>query len=159
EVETFVRRGYATGSVLGDEAERYAAQSLLTYWSNVLYREGREVAEDALAAFNPSEVPELVDAECPYFRLDDLEAEEPLPAPGWQRLIDECPKVLERDRFLAVVGATGSGSSALIRAGVFPALREGAVPGSDGWRYPPPLILGADPLVDLLRHLHPEADA
>lgn len=47
EVETFRKRGCATGSILGDPAERYAAQSLLTYWSNVLYREGREAPRRA----------------------------------------------------------------------------------------------------------------
>ncbi len=32
------------------------------------------------------------------------------------------------------------------------------MPGSEAWRYPPPLILGTDPLKDLERHLHPEMD-
>src|SRR5271166_597309 len=66
EVETFLRRGYATGSILGDEAERYSAQSLLSYWSNALYREGREVPEDTLAEFDPGQAPDLADAACPY---------------------------------------------------------------------------------------------
>jgi WD40 repeat protein/tetratricopeptide (TPR) repeat protein len=159
DVATFLRRGFASGSVLGDDAERYSAQSLLTFWSNVLYREGREVPEESLAEFNPDQAPELLDAECPYFRLEHLAAGEPLQTPGWQRLIDECLKVLERDRLLAVVGATGSGRSALIQGGVLPALRAGALPGSEGWQYPPPLVLGSVPVQDLLRHLHPAADA
>jgi signal transduction histidine kinase len=36
-------------------------------------------------------------------------------------------------RFLAVVGPSGSGKSSLVRAGLVPALRRGALPGSDGW--------------------------
>ncbi len=48
-------------------------------------------------------------------------------------------------RFLVVVGASGSGKSSLVRAGLVPALREGTVAGSDGWRittmYP-----GTDPI-------------
>jgi energy-coupling factor transporter ATP-binding protein EcfA2 len=36
-------------------------------------------------------------------------------------------------RFLAVVGASGSGKSSLVRAGVLPALRAGALPGSEAW--------------------------
>lgn len=36
-------------------------------------------------------------------------------------------------RFLAVLGASGSGKSSLIRAGLIPQLRAGAIPGSEGW--------------------------
>ena len=36
-------------------------------------------------------------------------------------------------RFLAVVGPSGSGKSSVVRAGLLPALRAGALPGSDGW--------------------------
>lgn len=37
-------------------------------------------------------------------------------------------------RFLAVVGASGSGKSSLVRAGVIPQVRAGMLPGSDQWR-------------------------
>jgi len=37
------------------------------------------------------------------------------------------------DRFVAVVGASGSGKSSLVRAGVIPKLRDGALPGSSEW--------------------------
>jgi WD40 repeat protein/DNA-binding SARP family transcriptional activator len=40
---------------------------------------------------------------------------------------------LARTRFLAVVGASGSGKSSLVRAGLVPSLRSGALPGSDTW--------------------------
>ncbi|MFQ5578776.1 MAG: hypothetical protein ACE5G8_17500, partial [Anaerolineae bacterium] len=36
-------------------------------------------------------------------------------------------------QFLAVVGASGSGKSSLVRAGLIPALQQGTVPGSDRW--------------------------
>jgi WD40 repeat protein/DNA-binding SARP family transcriptional activator len=36
-------------------------------------------------------------------------------------------------RFLAVLGASGSGKSSLVRAGLVPALGAGALPGSDTW--------------------------
>lgn len=38
-------------------------------------------------------------------------------------------------RFLAVVGPSGSGKSSLVQAGLIPALRGGALPGSDRWFY------------------------
>jgi WD40 repeat protein/DNA-binding SARP family transcriptional activator len=45
------------------------------------------------------------------------------------RLLDR----LARTRFLAVLGASGSGKSSLVRAGLLAALRAGALPGSDTW--------------------------
>jgi WD40 repeat protein/DNA-binding SARP family transcriptional activator len=39
----------------------------------------------------------------------------------------------EASRLLAVVGPSGSGKSSVVNAGLIPALREGAVPGSDEW--------------------------
>jgi WD40 repeat protein/serine/threonine protein kinase len=36
-------------------------------------------------------------------------------------------------RFLAVVGPSGSGKSSVVKAGLLPALRKGALPGSDKW--------------------------
>jgi WD40 repeat protein/DNA-binding SARP family transcriptional activator len=45
------------------------------------------------------------------------------------RLLDR----LAETRFLAVVGSSGSGKSSLVRAGLLPALRRGALPGSDTW--------------------------
>ncbi len=39
------------------------------------------------------------------------------------------------NRFLAVVGPSGSGKSSVIRAGLIPALRSGTLAGSDNWFY------------------------
>jgi cellulose biosynthesis protein BcsQ len=39
------------------------------------------------------------------------------------------------DRFIALLGPSGSGKSSLVRAGLIPALRSGALPGSSHWRY------------------------
>lgn len=38
-----------------------------------------------------------------------------------------------KDRFLAVVGPSGSGKSSVVRAGMLPRLREGAIDGSENW--------------------------
>jgi WD40 repeat protein/DNA-binding SARP family transcriptional activator/energy-coupling factor transporter ATP-binding protein EcfA2 len=40
---------------------------------------------------------------------------------------------LEEERFVAVVGPSGSGKSSLVLAGLLPALRQGALPGSETW--------------------------
>ncbi|MGH8932594.1 MAG: TIR domain-containing protein [Egibacteraceae bacterium] len=49
---------------------------------------------------------------------------------------DDAKRMLEKlrgSRFLAVLGPSGSGKSSLVRAGVIPALRQGALPGSEAW--------------------------
>src|SRR5690349_2224776 len=41
EIETFVRRTQAAGSVIGASQERWAAQGLMDYWAAELSRSGR----------------------------------------------------------------------------------------------------------------------
>jgi WD40 repeat protein/serine/threonine protein kinase len=55
---------------------------------------------------------------------------------GREALVGELvARLSERDasHFLAVVGPSGSGKSSVVRAGLLPALRAGAVAGSDRW--------------------------
>lgn len=47
--------------------------------------------------------------------------------------VARCLDALAPQRFLAVLGPSGSGKSSLVRAGLVPALRRGALPGSDTW--------------------------
>jgi hypothetical protein len=54
----------------------------------------------------------------------------------------------ESGRFLAVVGPSGSGKSSAVRAGLLPALRRGALPGSDKW-FVVELIPGPHPIEEL----------
>jgi WD40 repeat protein/DNA-binding SARP family transcriptional activator len=51
------------------------------------------------------------------------------------RLVSRFAEESEYGRFLAAVGPSGSGKSSVARAGVIPALRSGAVPGSDRWLF------------------------
>ncbi len=52
---------------------------------------------------------------------------------GRQGLIEELTEALKKHRFLAVVGPSGIGKSSVVRAGLVPALRAGALPGSRDW--------------------------
>jgi WD40 repeat protein len=74
-----------------------------------------------------------------------------------QRLVEK----LKSTRFMAVLGPSGSGKSSVVRAGLIPALRKGALPGSDDW---PVRVFtpGARPLTALaanLVRLHPHLSA
>lgn len=51
-------------------------------------------------------------------------------------------------RFLAVVGPSGSGKSSVVKAGVLPELRAGAMPGSENW-FIVEMLPGLDPYEEL----------
>ncbi len=65
-----------------------------------------------------------------------------------QRLLERLAEGGELARFLAVVGPSGSGKSSVVRAGLLPALRRGALPGSEHW-FVVELLPGAYPLEEL----------
>ncbi|MFN3216508.1 MAG: extracellular solute-binding protein [Acidimicrobiales bacterium] len=50
-----------------------------------------------------------------------------------ERLVARLGEPGRRGRFVAVVGPSGSGKSSVVRAGLLPALRAGALPRSDRW--------------------------
>jgi WD40 repeat protein/DNA-binding SARP family transcriptional activator len=93
----------------------------------------------------------------PYLGLQTFEERD---APWFFGRSADVTRLLDRlagTRLLAVLGASGSGKSSLVRAGLVPALRRGAIPGSDTWAV---LVLrpGVDPmgaLADGLLELDP----
>ena len=64
---------------------------------------------------------------------------------GREELVEELIKRVKQTRFLAVVGPSGSGKSSVVRAGLIPALRRGAIAGSEGWHIAD-MFPGAHPL-------------
>ena len=50
-----------------------------------------------------------------------------------EQLLSRLGEMKHSNRFLAVVGPSGSGKSSVVRAGLIPALRAGALTGSAGW--------------------------
>ncbi len=68
---------------------------------------------------------------------------------GRSAVVAQVLSVLREDgRFLAVVGPSGSGKSSVVRAGLVPALRAGAVAGSDAW-FIVQMIPGTQPFDEL----------
>ncbi len=75
---------------------------------------------------------------------------------GREALVGELAARLERDRFLAVIGPSGSGKSSVVKAGLIPALRKGVIRGSDVW-YVATMTPGTHPLEELELALWPIA--
>jgi WD40 repeat protein/serine/threonine protein kinase len=71
---------------------------------------------------------------CPYKGLAAYEPEDSYYFFGREALIDQLVRRLRRDSVLVVGGPSGSGKSSLVRAGLVPAVADGALPGSQEWR-------------------------
>jgi WD40 repeat protein/energy-coupling factor transporter ATP-binding protein EcfA2 len=82
--------------------------------------------------------PELAlrDDVCPYQGLRAFTTERAQWFHGREAAVATVLDTLRRDhRFLLLLGPSGSGKSSLVQAGVLPALKSGALPGSDRWRH------------------------
>jgi DNA-binding SARP family transcriptional activator/ABC-type glycerol-3-phosphate transport system substrate-binding protein len=64
------------------------------------------------------------------------------------RLVERLAEPVDGARFLAVVGPSGSGKSSVVRAGLIPTLRAGALSASDRWFYAE-MLPGAHPFEEL----------
>ncbi|NWG19762.1 MAG: hypothetical protein HXY39_05485 [Chloroflexi bacterium] len=148
-----IARGSATGVLLDDEDERSAAQSLLDYWATILMRNGYDPPDATLQEFDPEIAPILDDASCPYVGLDAFREEDAERFFGRRRLVEYLVGKLNERHMLVLVGPSGAGKSSVVRAGLIPALKNDAIPGSRAWRYVPPMVPGDQPLVHLARAL------
>jgi class 3 adenylate cyclase/WD40 repeat protein len=70
---------------------------------------------------------------CPYKGLARYEATDAPFFYGRERLVATLVARIGVDRFVGIIGASGSGKSSLVRAGLLPALSAGSLPGSGAW--------------------------
>jgi hypothetical protein len=78
-----------------------------------------------------------------------LTPQPPLPAAGeGEQMLPFTSSWGDGERFLAVVGPSGSGKSSVVRAGLIPALRQGGLSGSEQW-FIADLMPGTHPLEEL----------
>jgi WD40 repeat protein/DNA-binding CsgD family transcriptional regulator len=91
---------------------------------------------------------ELIGAN-PYKGLRAFQQADAVDFFGRDTLVEHLVACLHEDgelyRFLAVVGPSGCGKSSVIKAGLLPALKRGAVPGSENW-FVVDMLPGASPL-------------
>jgi WD40 repeat protein len=87
------------------------------------------------AVLSPGKPSPLPDADiCPYLGLETFQEKDVGFFFGRAALTQWLGERLRDRRFLAVIGPSGSGKSSVVRAGLLPALRQGALPGSDAWQ-------------------------
>jgi WD40 repeat protein/class 3 adenylate cyclase len=71
---------------------------------------------------------------CPYMGLAAFDEEDSASFFGRERLVGELAARTVQAGLLGVVGASGSGKSSVIAAGLLPSLSAGLLPGSERWR-------------------------
>jgi TIR domain/Trypsin-like peptidase domain len=140
-------------------------------WGGVQYLDARESRyEKAIpelaelldkAASTPLKAPGIdFEARNPYKGLRAFTGDDAHDFFGRDRLIYELIATLEGalaseeknepcTRLLAVVGASGSGKSSVVMAGLLPRLQEGRLPGSEKWVYLDPIVPGVRPIETL----------
>ena len=97
-------------------------------------RGGRAALAEGLFTLQVEAVPGSLPTDvCPWRGLASYDVEDRAWFAGRERLVAELLARLATDRLVAVVGASGSGKSSLVRAGLLGALDAGALPRSSHW--------------------------
>jgi hypothetical protein len=150
-IEDLIRRGQPIGALLDSDEDRGTAQAILDYWSTILFKADRQPPDATLAEFDPALAPEIPDALCPYVGLDPFREAKRDVFFGRERMVTSLLERMRDDRLLVVVGPSGCGKSSIVLAGLLPALKNGALPDSQNWRYAPRMVPGSKPLTNLVR--------
>ena len=108
-------------------------------------------ASDSDATVEPDGTPPAF-VPCPYQGLTPFQAEDSKWFFGREPLIASIVARLTSSSFVGVIGASGSGKSSLVRAGLLPALANGALPTSADW-LTVPISPGRDPMTALANGL------
>jgi hypothetical protein len=170
KVTEFLNLAAGAGTQIESIAERDSVRSMMNYWSAILSRqrtvepevdEGQPPAavpapggqRPTLAAFDPGQAPDLREADRPFVGLSAFEPEQADLFYGRDEAIAQLLDLVKSSGAVLVSGASGTGKSSLVRAGLIPRLRTSE--GGSDW-----LVLSAlpgfDPLGNILAALAPE---
>jgi len=103
-----------------------------------------------IADIRESYQPKPFDGRSPYVGLASFQEQDADRFFGREKISRELVARVATARFVVIAGASGSGKSSLARAGLFHALRNGALNGSENWLYEI-LTPGRHPLEQLAR--------
>nr|VFK32737.1 MAG: TIR domain-containing protein [Candidatus Kentron sp. MB]VFK34587.1 MAG: TIR domain-containing protein [Candidatus Kentron sp. MB]VFK76870.1 MAG: TIR domain-containing protein [Candidatus Kentron sp. MB] len=139
-----------------------AATTWVQFRDSLAEKEGFHRLKSGIRGIAPGPGPgqALFEGECPYRGLQAFQPEHAAFFFGREARVDWVLEKLragfgslDETRFLAVIGASGSGKSSFVRAGLIPAIQQGRLQGSDQW----PIILcrpGYNPLEELATALY-----
>ncbi|QLE58212.1 hypothetical protein FD725_23465 [Nostoc sp. TCL26-01] len=87
----------------------------------------------------------VVSEECPYRGLEAFDKQHAKFFFGRQKVVNYIQQKLTQANFVPIIGASGSGKSSVVRAGLIPALEK------NGWRILATILPGVEPLAELKR--------
>ena len=147
EIDVVIQRATAK-----DPADRYGdALQMADAFRQALH--GRLSDPKTFPAFKQLNDADIIN---PYKGLRPFQEADALDFFGREALTAQLLNQIDKSRFLAVVGPSGSGKSSAVKAGLIPALREGSLPGSENW-YIAEMVPGTHPLEELELALWPLA--
>lgn len=85
----------------------------------------------------------VVDETCPYQGLQAFGKEQARFFFGREKVVQQLMEKLGKANFVPIIGASGSGKSSVVRAGLIPQLEK------NGWRIFEPILPGDEPLAEL----------
>jgi WD40 repeat protein/energy-coupling factor transporter ATP-binding protein EcfA2 len=88
-------------------------------------------------------IPPVVNESCPYQGLESFQKEQARFFFGRKQVIHKLVERFKETNFIPVIGASGSGKSSVIRAGLIPELEK------NGWKILEPIMPGVEPLAEL----------
>lgn len=101
---------------------------------------GRSIA---LVQYQPKKTEIVIDETCPYQGLEAFGKEQARFFFGRDKVVQLLMEKLGQANFVPIIGASGSGKSSVVRAGLIPELEK------NGWRILEPMLPGDEPLAEL----------
>ncbi len=96
-----------------------------------------------LVQYPPKKMAVVVDEACPYQGLQAFGKEQARFFFGRDKVVQLLVEKLGKAKFVPIIGASGSGKSSVVRAGLIPQLEK------NGWRILEPILPGDEPLAEL----------
>jgi len=147
-----------TGALLEGLSEEQAdaegevnAEALASFVKRTLQGSGQEPISlgsggiITLVSYYSPAITKVVNETCPYQGLEPFTEKSHQFFFGRQQIVMQLRQGLERSQVVVVVGASGSGKSSVVRAGLIPALQ------GIGWRMLQPIRPGFEPMAELKR--------
>jgi signal transduction histidine kinase len=155
-----VEHGVFTGAILkglaaenADEKGQVSGDRLFDFIYRELKGSGQEPIRLCsgrsltLVQYQPKKTAVVIDETCPYQGLEPFGKEQARFFFGREKVVHLLMEKLGQANFVPIIGASGSGKSSVVRAGLIPQLEK------NGWRILEPILPGVEPLAELKRAL------
>ncbi|UKO95782.1 nSTAND1 domain-containing NTPase [Nostoc sp. UHCC 0870] len=135
----------ATGEINANDLMSFITRKLKGSGQEAIYMGGgRSIPLVWYPPRNPVAVG-VVSEECPYRGLEAFDKQHAKFFFGRQKVVNYIQQKLAQANFVPIIGASGSGKSSVVRAGLIPVLEK------NGWRVLEPIMPGVEPLAELKR--------